>query len=218
MNKRNYDCRIVVVDDCSNDDTFRQTLRYLAHHHKVKLYRNEKNMGKGYSIRKGLSLSNSDYYLFTDCDLSVSISEVDMLLNFIKYCDLVVGSRYVNGSVITRRQSLLRRFYSRCFNFLVTFIFNICINDTQCGFKLFTKKARNLILKHSVLDGFSFDVELFVIMKSNYLNYGEVGITWNDNKPQSFGFKKIAEMFSEITLVNRLLNEGKYKEVIKRIK
>lgn len=210
LREQHYDYKIIVVDDCSKDNTFQRAFKYLSSHHKVKLYRNEHNKGKGYSIRMGLSLNKSDYYLFTDCDLSVSMQELNVLFQYVKDNDMIIASRYSKDSHIIIEQSLLRRFYSRCFNFIVNSLLSLNVKDTQVGFKLYNKRVRNCVINFGVINGFSFDVETLVIAKINNLKYKEVGIIWQDNKPRNFPIKNIIEMFLEIILIAEMKVKSNY--------
>jgi glycosyltransferase involved in cell wall biosynthesis len=68
-----YDLEIVVVDDCSIDNTqviineFRKVMP-------IKVHKNSKNMGASYSRNKGVELSTHKYIVFNDCD-DISLQE-----------------------------------------------------------------------------------------------------------------------------------------------
>lgn len=206
----NYNYNIIVVDDGSTDNSYNVALNYIhnSHNDRVFICRNQANRGKGFSVKRGLIIGDSDYYLFTDCDLSCSINQLEKLMKHIENNDLIIGSRYVKGGVVATKQSLLRRFYSRAFNLLVNCLFKLGVKDAQCGFKLYSRKLRDLIVDRSFINGFAFDVEHLVICRENGLNYKECGIVWNNLKVQKFKIMKIIDMFFDIMRI--LKNKKKY--------
>jgi len=52
------------------------------------------------------------------------------------------------------------------------------IEDTQCGFKLFSAESATKLFPHQSLDGWAFDVELLVMAKKAGFSVGEVPIDW----------------------------------------
>src|SRR5262249_10069009 len=89
-------CELIVVDDGSADNTAEivsgsQTRR-------LRLVKNVKNQGKGYSVREGVHAAAGTYVLFTDADLSAPIEELDKLLEVAvrEHADVVIGSRAVD--------------------------------------------------------------------------------------------------------------------------
>ena len=57
---------IIVVDDASSDDT----PEIVENFRRVKLFRNEKNMGKAYSLRRAIDSTDADTLFFCDADLN----------------------------------------------------------------------------------------------------------------------------------------------------
>ena len=69
LEQKQYDKEIIVIDDCSTDKT-----KYLIekeYGNKVKLISNNQNYGKGYCIRKGISIAKGDITLIQDADLNM---------------------------------------------------------------------------------------------------------------------------------------------------
>ena len=65
--------------------------------------------------------------------------------------DFVIGSRYLEGSIIEEKQLISRRIISRIGNAIIRFILIEDIQDTQCGFKLLhTDKARAIFQKQKI--------------------------------------------------------------------
>ena len=69
------DFEIIVIDDGSTDNSLK-TLNSLKLNNLI-ILRNHKNIGKGYSIIKGVLKSKGDLILQTDADLSAPIIEFE---------------------------------------------------------------------------------------------------------------------------------------------
>ena len=79
------------MDDGSTDSTVEVALR----HPGVRVLRNGRNRGKGFSVRHGVLEAYGEFVLFTDADLSAPIEEADKLLAALESSgtDAAVGSR-----------------------------------------------------------------------------------------------------------------------------
>jgi dolichyl-phosphate beta-glucosyltransferase len=169
---------IVVVDDGSTDGTD----RLAGAHSSVTLVRNETNRGKGHSVRRGMLAARGQYRLMTDADLSTPIEELPRLLATLEAgYDVVIGSRALPGAAIEVRQSRFREGTGRVFNRLVQWLVMSGLEDTQCGFKLFTRDAAEEAFGAARLDGFCFDVEVLFIAKSRGLRIAEVPVIWRND-------------------------------------
>ena len=99
--ERALDGDIIVVDDGSTD----KTAIFAMKHKGVRCIQNGKNMGKGYSVRRGFREARGEIILFTDADLSTPINQADRLLDKIKEgFDIAIGSRALPGSKIDKYQ------------------------------------------------------------------------------------------------------------------
>ena len=79
------DFEVVLIDDCSTDDTFDHLEDYVKKTKlAVKLYRNSKNSGPGETRNQGILMSNSEYFLFVDSDDYLepnTLLEIDKVVN-----------------------------------------------------------------------------------------------------------------------------------------
>ncbi len=64
---------IIIVDDCSSDNTNHVIEKYIAGNSIVKLYRHPLNKGKGAAVRTGIEKSTGDIILIQDADLELTV-------------------------------------------------------------------------------------------------------------------------------------------------
>ena len=107
----------------------------------LRLVRHPVNRGKGASVRTGVSNATKDIVLFTDADLSAPMSEAPKLIEAIssRHCDVAIGSRALDPSLIDVHQGVIRRNSGRVFNRMVRCLTGLDLWDTQCGFKGFRR-------------------------------------------------------------------------------
>jgi dolichyl-phosphate beta-glucosyltransferase len=176
----------------------------------IKLLRNNTNMGKGYSIKRGILASSGDSILMTDADLSTPIEELEKLSEWInRGFDIVIGSRGLKDSDIAIRQSWYREKMGKIFNLLVRAVVIGDFKDTQCGFKLFRGSVAKEVFKKSIINGFSFDVEILSIASRSGFSIKEVPVRWL-NSPRSTVsiFRDPLIMFFDLVRIrlNHMLN------------
>ncbi|MEW6007680.1 MAG: dolichyl-phosphate beta-glucosyltransferase [bacterium] len=175
--KDKFDYEIIVVDDGSSDNTS----SCLSNFSDITLLKNEKNMGKGYSVRRGVMEAKGEYILFSDADLSTPIEEVERLLEEMKENDIVIGSRASSDSQILVHQPWWRERMGKIFNLLVKFVLLKDFQDTQCGFKLFKGSVAKEIFKLGRINRFAFDVEILFLAKKFGYRIKEKGVLWRNS-------------------------------------
>jgi dolichyl-phosphate beta-glucosyltransferase len=185
LEARDFSSEIIVVDDGSTDRTAEIAARALEGIAGSRIVRLPRNRGKGAAVREGILQTGGKLILFSDADLSTPIEELDKLLPWIaKGFDVIIGSRALPGSDIQVRQSRIREFMGKTFNFLVRLFIMKGIRDTQCGFKLFRREAALCVFPMIRTEGFSFDVEALHLCRGLDFRIQEVPIVWR-HCPQS---------------------------------
>lgn len=161
----------IVVDDCGEP---RMTSAELVQQPGIplKILRNDRNMGKGYSVRRGALAAKGAWVLMSDVDESAPLTEFAALATR-SDCAMVCGSR-CGG---TDRRPLSRRIMSRLFNM----ISGTGLKDSQCGFKLFNMSMMRPVFENLRTDRFAFDVEL--IRKAP--SVAEVPVEWHGGRRSS---------------------------------
>ena len=169
---------IIVVDDCSRD----KTSEIAKQHKNTILLRNDKNLGKGYSVKRGIISAKYELVLFTDADLATPIAEIEKLLIQINLgYNIAIASRNLKDSKIIVQQPFYRQLMGKTFPLLVRILILPCFKDTQCGFKLFKTSAKEIFLKQRI-NRFAFDVETLFLAKKYKFKVAEVPVTWIDQK------------------------------------
>ncbi len=177
---QSYDYDVAVVSDGSKDGTARVVNEFAAAHPKFQLIEYQPNRGKGYAVRKGMLEAKGDLVLFCDADLATPQEETEKLLAHMKDgADVAFGSRPMAESKLEIRQPLYRELLGRAFNRAVQTLAIRGVTDTQCGFKMFTRKACQDVFTRCKLDGFSFDFEALMIARDLGYRLDEVPIRWS---------------------------------------
>jgi len=170
LSARQESFEIIVVDDGSRDKTVESVQHLQRSADQVRLLINTQNMGKGFSIRRGVLESRGQIIIFTDADLPYELEAIEGFLQALRNgCDLAIGSRVLPGSEV-RGVPMLRYVAGQVFSWMVQAILFHGLPDTQCGFKSFRAEAAHQIFRRLTIGGFGFDVEmLFIARKLKYI-------------------------------------------------
>lgn len=204
---------IVVVDDGSQD----KTLMCIQDWQKqmdanLQLLSNEKNMGKGYSIRRGVMESRGQYVIFIDADLPYELYAIDHFLEALKNgYDLAVGSRVLPGSEV-KGVPAYRYIAGQIFSLMVQAVLFSGLPDTQCGFKSFTSVAAREIFRRVSIDGFGFDVEMLFVARKLKFAIQPVAVQMIEHRQRSRVrlLSDSLKMFSNLFMVRWMDWQGKY--------
>lgn len=183
LGSRGLPFEVLVVDDGSEDGTAEITERFATRGDvasSVRLCRNDRNRGKGYSVRAGMLAASGKYALLTDADLSSPIEEMPKLETAVIEgdFDLAFGSRDVEGSLVEIHQPWLRETGGKSFNRLMRLATGLPYRDTQCGFKLFKMSCCRVLFEKQTIEEFGFDVEILYLAKRMGLRAKEVPVVW----------------------------------------
>lgn len=177
----NTDYEILVINDGSTDDTADKAKAVDSPHIHVHSY--SPNQGKGYAIKQGMIRANGEYVLFMDVDLATDLHEIEKFYILMQenLYDIIIGNRKTKEAIQRIKQPLYRRFLGKGFTFLCQILLGSKISDFTCGFKMYTRRAANIIFsKQSVYD-WSFDAELVFIAEKYGLKIKELPVVWTDD-------------------------------------
>src|SRR5690606_21868958 len=98
----NLDKEIIIVNDCSTDDTVKSVENYRNQHPEmnIRFLSHAYNQGKGAALRTGIREATGDYVIIQDADLEYDPHEYNILLRPIldNRADVVYGSRFIGGN------------------------------------------------------------------------------------------------------------------------
>lgn len=184
LETKSFASEVIVVDDGSTDAQEAVLNEAGRPFPSLRMIRNERNHGKGYSVRRGVLEARGEFVLFTDADLSAPIDEADKLLSELKLnqADAAVGSRALQRQLIGIHQPAMREYGGRFFNLIVRLATGLKVRDTQCGLKLFRRATTRHAFELLRVEGFGFDPELLFLIQRLGGKIIEVPVRW-DNDP-----------------------------------
>ena len=185
---------LIIADDGSKDSTVAE-VEALGFAN-LKLLPAPKNGGKGSAVQRGMIASRGAYVLFADADNSTPIEEISLLLTKVQDegFDVAVGSRAALGANVEHK-SWKRRILSAGLHTLVRAGLRIGVQDTQCGFKLFTRDAAHRLFGAQTIMGFSFDLEILFLARRYGFRVAEVPVQWIDAPGSKVNARKEVRRF-----------------------
>jgi glycosyltransferase involved in cell wall biosynthesis len=169
MNNQSLPYEIIVVNDGSTDQTVLTASRY-----KVILLSNEKNRGKGYSIRKALRYAQGDIIVTVDSDGEHRPKEIPDLINpLLGGADIVSGSRFLGKNPnATTKLNLMGNLF---FNTTILALTGRRITDSQTGFRAMKRGVLEEL--NLVSNGYEIETEITVKSLRNGYSFEESPIT-----------------------------------------
>jgi dolichyl-phosphate beta-glucosyltransferase len=178
---QHFSFEVIIVDDGSQDGTAVMVERFAAENSRVRLLQLPQNRGKGYAVKTGMLKASGKLRLFADADGATPISELEGLKKAIEAgADVAVASRALRDDSHTVKTNFHRKLMGTIFNFIVRTLTVKGINDTQCGFKLFSAEAANSAFSLQRIQDFGFDVEVLYICQKKGCRIVEVPVNWTD--------------------------------------
>jgi len=202
LSARSEGYEIIVVDDGSQDKTA-MCIEDWKKLNDVNLHLliNEQNIGKGFSIQRGVMESRGRYIIFIDADLPYELDAIEHFLNALRNgYDLAIGSRVLPGSQV-KGVPIVRYASGQIFSWMVQVVLFSGLPDTQCGFKSFKSPAAKEIFRRLTIDGFGFDVEMLFVARKLKLAIQPVPVRMIDHRHRSRvrlvvdSFKMFANLF-----------------------
>ena len=205
-----WDWEIRVVDDGSSDGTCRVADEWARRFPRVVVQR-EPHRGKGGAVKAGLLAATAEYRFICDADLAMPVCELPRFLPpAVAAFDVAIGSREGHGA---RRvgEPIVRHIAGRIFNYAVQQLTVRGIEDTQCGFKMFTAAAADAIFPLVHVDGWAFDIEVLCIARARGLRIVEVPIEWHYGRRSQLNLLRDGvAMFRELLRIRSRARSGAY--------
>jgi dolichyl-phosphate beta-glucosyltransferase len=207
-----YKCQLIFSDDHSTDKTIDIVKKHAKEVEHIEYLEPAEGQlkGKGAGIQRGIGAAKGKYIMFTDCDLSTPMPELDKLMKYINDYDIIMGSRYIKEPVshqsnwliavlrgiksvfeviifgyakdytASGKQGRLRQFISRGGNLAFTLLLNQSYVDQRCGFKLYKAPIAKVLASLQTIPGWSFDTEYLTIAQKYGFKIIEVPVDWRD--------------------------------------
>jgi len=202
--------QIIVCDDGSTDNTSK-----IAKNAGAEVVRHEKNLGKGAAMKSLFNYAKkieADVVITIDGDGQSIPEEIPILMNPIleKKYDIVIGNRFEKN----QQMPSYRKFGNKVLDKMVTLASDLPFEDTQSGFRAYSKKAIELIDFKTT--GFGVDAEILVNASSKGLKiteekvsvlYDKEGKTSTKN-PLSHSFEVVSSIIEIIAIKHPLRNLG----------
>ena len=179
-NQTHIEKEIILIDDFSTDGS-RELIKNKLKSKVQKIILNEKNYGKGYSVRQGIEIAEGDIILIQDADLEYSPTDYDKLVNPIlnKDADIVYGSRFIGSD-----EKRVLFFWHTLGNKFLTLFSNVFTNlnltDMENCYKVFRSDIiKNIELKEN---RFGFEPEITAKISKKDFRIYEVGVKYYGRK------------------------------------
>ena len=181
--------RVLVVDDGSTDGTAAIV------HHRPEAFAGPDGAaprlailsvphhGKGAAVRAGMLAADADLIAFTDADMATPPAELALLVGALRDHDVALGSRIQpDGSDMRASQPLFRRLLGRAFHALASAWVVGQVQDTQCGFKGFSRQAAHDLFRSQRIVSIVFDIEVIHMARIRGYRIAIVPVRWSDRR------------------------------------
>jgi glycosyltransferase involved in cell wall biosynthesis len=171
---------LIIVNDCSKDNTEEAILKYKADHPEMDIvyYKHEVNQGKGAALHTGISKATGEFTIIQDADLEYDPEEFNVLIKAVLRgdADVVYGSRFLGGNahrILFFWHSIGNKFLTMLSNMFT----NLNLTDMETCYKMFkTPIIQGIVLKEKRF-GFEPEVTAKIARVPNIRIY-EVGISY----------------------------------------
>ena len=176
-NFKEYILEIIVVDDCSTDQT-RDILKNLTQDSSVKTIFKDFNEGKGSAIIEGLKYATGEITLIQDADLEYSPKDYKTLIRpFLEVnADVVYGSRFLGGGGYVRLHYYFHYLANKILTNFCNLFTNLNMSDMETGYKVFkTKIIKSIQLNEK---SFAIEPEITIKLAKKKYKFYEVAISY----------------------------------------
>jgi glycosyltransferase involved in cell wall biosynthesis len=140
LNRLHVHAEMIFVDDGSTDESFEILQRLQKRDRRVRVIQFRRNYGKSAALAAGFARAKGRNIITMDADLQDDPEEIPHLLN-----ELRRGSDLVSGWKKRRHDKLSKRFASKIFNAVTSFLTGLKLHDINCGLKAYRREVTDNI-------------------------------------------------------------------------
>lgn len=191
---KNIECEIIIINDCSKDRTLEIANNFSKHNSKVKVFSNQKNLGKTQSVKKGILKSTGDYVVVQDADLEYDPEDLLVMFSEMirKKCDVAYGNRFgLSNGVVYWQNFIGNIFLSFVSSLFTMFRLQVIIPDMEVCYKMIKGDvARKVATNITAKSNFGFEPEITARLSrykdknGNKLNFIILPISYNPRTKQ----------------------------------
>lgn len=178
---KNINYEILLINDFSQDNTFKKAEKISKNNKKIYVYNNKKK-GLGGAISLGIKKARGEFVCIMMADFSDDIFDLKKYYHLIqeKNLDAVFGSRFIKGSKVNNypKKKLI---LNRIFNFFVKLLFLNNYNDYTNAFKIYKTKVLKSFLP-LVSESFNIFLEIPLKIISRNYKFEVIPINWKERK------------------------------------
>ncbi len=130
------DFELILVNDCSPDDTWECMKRVCAQDSRIKGLNLSRNFGENYAITAGLRYASGDFVIVMDCDLQNRPEDLPALIAKAREGYDIVYARRVG-----KRFSIWRRFSSKAYHTVFQWLSGIRQDSAVAEFGIYSRKV-----------------------------------------------------------------------------
>lgn len=180
LKTQKFSVEVIIVENGSKDRTYEIAQEYAGRMPYIRPM-TVTTRGKGLAVRAGMLAAQGDYRFMCDVDLSMPIESIlDFLPPKLADFDVAIATREGPGAKRVNEPEY-RHLIGRINNWIIKLTAVREFEDTQCGFKMFSRAAAEDLFTVQRTTGIGFDVELIFIALRRKYNIREVPITWYAN-------------------------------------
>lgn len=180
-------------------------------------YLNLKKGGKGYAVIEGFKDSlKKDFDLigFVDADNATPPEAFYDLIANIGNADGILASRYLPGSKLYPPMTFRRTIVGKTFHSLVRILFFMPYKDTQCGAKLFSRRAAALAANKVGMTQWAFDIEMLYEIHRRGMKIKEIPTIWREVEGSKLKVVKTSiQMF--LAVIQLRMIKSRYRRILK---
>ena len=135
VNKVTTDYEIILVNDCSPDNSWERITEICAVDKRVKGINLSRNFGQPYAITAGLSYSSGNYVAVIDCDLQNNPEDLPAL-----YQKALEGYDIVSARRVVRDDTFMKRMSSAIFHRVYDFLSGFHTDKAIAEFGIYSRK------------------------------------------------------------------------------